>query len=192
MNNTARLLQHNAWATRVLLERCRSLTPQQLQQRFDIGPGSLHDTLRHIIGAMLRWSDRIADQPVRASIEKNPDPQTPDELLVLLDRAGRELEEVGSRRPARRDDAGGIPARALHARHRDGACAHARHTPPRAGPQHVQTPGGDGSPRPRRHRVGASHKLAPASSGSVIPDTRTHESTAGRHGPEDRSDPLRF
>ena len=106
MNNTARLLQHNAWATRVLLERCRSLTPQQFQQRFDIGPGSLHDTLRHIIGAMLRWSDRIADQPVRASIEKNPNPQTPDELLVLLDRAGRELEEVASRvdRDGRHDE----------------------------------------------------------------------------------------
>ncbi len=97
MKTTARLLQHNAWATRVLLERCRSLTSQQFQQPFDIGPGSLHDTLRHIIGAMFRWSDRIADRPVRESIEKNPTPQTPDELLALLDRAGRELEEVASR-----------------------------------------------------------------------------------------------
>lgn len=57
MNIAGRLLQHNAWATRVLLERCRSLTPQQFLQQHDIGPGSLHDTLRHIIGAMLRWSD---------------------------------------------------------------------------------------------------------------------------------------
>lgn len=106
MNIAGRLLQHNAWATRVLLERCRSLTPQQFQQGFDIGPGSLHDTLRHIIGAMLRWSDRMADRPVRASIEKNPKPQTPDELLVLLDRAGRELEEVASRvdRESRHDE----------------------------------------------------------------------------------------
>ncbi len=97
MNIAGRLLQHNAWATRVLLERCRSLTPEQFVQRYDIGPGSLHDTLRHIIGAMLRWSDRIADRPVRESVEKNPEPQTPDELLALLDRAGRELEDVVSR-----------------------------------------------------------------------------------------------
>jgi uncharacterized damage-inducible protein DinB len=107
MTMTDRLLRHNAWATRVLLERCRSLTPQQFQQRFDIGPGSLHDALRHIIGAMLRWSDRIADRPVRESIERNPTPQTPEELLALLDQAARELEEVVSRvdRDGRYDEA---------------------------------------------------------------------------------------
>jgi uncharacterized damage-inducible protein DinB len=97
MTMTDRLLRHNAWATRVLLERCRSLTPQQFQQRFDIGPGSLHDALRHIIGAMFRWSDRIADRPVRESIERQPAPRTPEELLALLDQAARELEGVASR-----------------------------------------------------------------------------------------------
>jgi uncharacterized damage-inducible protein DinB len=96
MTITDRFLQHNAWATRVLLERCRSLTSQQFHERFDIGPGSLHNTLRHVIGAMFRWADRIADRPVRESIEKNPQPQTPDELLALLAQAARELEEVVS------------------------------------------------------------------------------------------------
>lgn len=106
MTIAGRLLQHNAWATRVLLERCRSLAPQQFLQRHDIGPGSLHDTLRHIIGAMLRWSDRIADRSVRESIEKTPGPQTPDELLAVLDRAARELDEVVSRveREGRHDE----------------------------------------------------------------------------------------
>lgn len=101
-----RLLQHNTWATQALLERCRSLTPEQFQQRHDIGPGSLHDTLRHIIAAMLRWADRLADRPVRESIEKHPQPRTPDELLVLLDQAGRELAEVVSRidREGRHDE----------------------------------------------------------------------------------------
>lgn len=97
MDNEERLLRHNAWATRVLLEGCRSLTPQQFHQRFDIGPGSLHNTLRHIISVMRRWANRIADRPAGTPIEENPTLQTPDELLGLLDRINRELENVVSR-----------------------------------------------------------------------------------------------
>ena len=58
-----RLLDHNLYATRLTLETCRGLSSDQFHQRFEIGPGSLHDTLRHVVGAMLRWSDRIALLP---------------------------------------------------------------------------------------------------------------------------------
>ncbi len=91
---TDRLLLHNAWATRALLERCRALTPEQFSQRFEIGPGSLHDVLRHLIGAMRRWSDRIAGRPVRERLEKAPDLHTPDELLIVLEEAARDLQEA--------------------------------------------------------------------------------------------------
>src|SRR5688572_30271054 len=84
---------HNAWATRSMLERCRPLTREQFHQRFDLGPGSLHDTFRHIIGAMLRWSDRIAARPVRESPEKGRE-RSVDELLGMLDEAARDLEAV--------------------------------------------------------------------------------------------------
>ncbi len=94
MDVTDRLLLHNAWATRVLLERCRALTPEQFSQRFEIGPGSLHDVLRHLIGAMRRWSDRIAGRPVRERLEKAPDLHTPDELLIVLEEAARDLQEA--------------------------------------------------------------------------------------------------
>ncbi len=94
MDMTDRLVLHDSWATRVLLERCRSLTPEQFSQHFDIGPGSLHDTLRHIIGAMRRWSDRISGRTVRESIEKQPKWHTPDEFLILLAEVARELEEA--------------------------------------------------------------------------------------------------
>ena len=65
------LLAHDAWATNELLRVCESLDDSQWHRRFDIGPGSLHDTLTHIVGAMLRWADRIDGPPqtVRASIE---------------------------------------------------------------------------------------------------------------------------
>ena len=91
MTTEERLLRYNAWATRVLLDRCRSLTPEQFHQRFDIGPGSLHDALRHVISAMRRWVDRISDRPAGEPIGTA---YTPDELLALLDRVDRDLGQV--------------------------------------------------------------------------------------------------
>lgn len=62
------LLAHNLWATREILKLCAKLTPEQFLQPFPVGPaekGGLHATLKHIIGAMGRWSDRISGRPVR-------------------------------------------------------------------------------------------------------------------------------
>jgi uncharacterized damage-inducible protein DinB len=85
------LFGHNLWATDVLLRRCRTLTSEQFHQRFEIGLGSLHDTLRHIIGAMLRWADRIGERPLRDSIEKSGRTYSPDELRELLRQAHEDL-----------------------------------------------------------------------------------------------------
>jgi uncharacterized damage-inducible protein DinB len=85
--------RHNAWATRDMLERCCGLTREQFHQRFDVGPGSLHDTFRHIAGAMLRWSDRVGQRPLRESIEKGGE-LSADEMLRKLDEAARDLEAV--------------------------------------------------------------------------------------------------
>lgn len=88
------LLGHNHWATSLLVDSCAALTDEQLHRRFDIGPGTIHDTLRHIIGAMLRWADRIAARPVRPSIEDSPQPRSVGELRALLDQAAVELDTV--------------------------------------------------------------------------------------------------
>ena len=92
-----RLLRHNSWTTRQLIERARSLSPQQYVQRFDIGPGSVHDTLRHIISVMFGWADSIADRPRRPSL--GADGEGPvrhvDELIQQLDDAVKELEKTG-------------------------------------------------------------------------------------------------
>ncbi len=91
-----RLLGHNAWTTQQLLERARELSPGQYVQRFDIGPGSVHDTLLHIIDVMFGWADRIADRPRRPSLSAEGEPQvrSADELLDLLDAATQELEQT--------------------------------------------------------------------------------------------------
>lgn len=112
------LLKHNAWATRDLLRLCVKLDDEQWRRRFEIGPGSLHDTFTHIIGAMFRWADRI-DGPARAlrpSIEQSPRPTLPDgpfvqqpvvphrtvaELLKLLEEAESDLAASAARAVAR-------------------------------------------------------------------------------------------
>jgi uncharacterized damage-inducible protein DinB len=88
------LLGHNRWANRQVLERCVALTPEQFHQGFDIGPGSLHDTLTHTIGAIFRWSDRIEGVMVRASIEgRGP----MDEAAPMTRRTAGELLELNER-----------------------------------------------------------------------------------------------
>jgi predicted O-methyltransferase YrrM/uncharacterized damage-inducible protein DinB len=82
------LLRHDAWATREVLRACSGLTDEQWHRRFEIGPGSLHDALTHVVGAMLRWADRIDGPPteLRPSIEGIAR-RTPAELLALLEAA---------------------------------------------------------------------------------------------------------
>lgn len=97
------LLKHDAWATRRVLEACAGLTGPQMHTKFDIGLGTLHDNLTHIIGAMRRWADRIDERAVRPSIESrgtSTDPApTPigrsvRELMELLDEAAADLAGV--------------------------------------------------------------------------------------------------
>lgn len=94
------LMGHNTWATRVLIDDAHGLPSDSLHARFDIGPGSLHDTLRHILGAMLRWADRIGARPLRESIEKGGN-LTPQQLIERLEQADSELRAVAAEVGAR-------------------------------------------------------------------------------------------
>ena len=102
------LLGHNHWATRTILERCRTLTPEQFHEHFDIGPGTLHDTLTHITGCIFRWSDRIDTRALRPSIEHEPGATTgpmprrsPDQLIAILDNACADFAAVVARQRPR-------------------------------------------------------------------------------------------
>lgn len=101
-------LKHNAWATREVLRMCAKLDDEQWRRRFEIGPGSLHDTLTHIIGAMLRWADRVdgPERVLRPSIEKREGEKgegeamprrTVGELMLLLDQAETDLAASAAR-----------------------------------------------------------------------------------------------
>ena len=92
------LIAHNHWATRLVLDACRGLSKDQFHQSFDIGPGSLHDTVRHIIGAMWGWTDVLAGREIRDRPEEGEE-MTVDELAAMLDDAHEDLVKHASGHP---------------------------------------------------------------------------------------------
>jgi uncharacterized damage-inducible protein DinB len=93
------LLSHDHWASCRLIDACRGLASDQFHHRFDIGPGSLHDTLTHIVGAMRTWTDTLAATGLRPRLEDDGQRRTPAMLRDLLDEAHAELRREAQRRP---------------------------------------------------------------------------------------------
>lgn len=88
------LLEHNRWATRRVLDLCRNLSDEQFHRRFDVGFGSLHDTLRHILGCMRGWSDDIAGRPNRPPLKALHESFLIAEFSMLLDELSGELRTM--------------------------------------------------------------------------------------------------
>jgi uncharacterized damage-inducible protein DinB len=93
------LLSHDVWATAQILDACGKLSAERFHQRFDMGPGSLHDTLTHVVGAMRGWTDTLAEREPRPRIETDGQRRTPEQIRSLLDEAGRALAAEAGRRP---------------------------------------------------------------------------------------------
>ena len=93
------LLSHDRWATAQLLDTCDKLTPDQFHHRFDIGPGSLHDTVTHIAGAMRAWTETLGGQDPRPRLETDGQRRTPGQLRSLFEEAWREFAAEARRRP---------------------------------------------------------------------------------------------
>lgn len=93
------LLSHDRWATGQVLGACAGLTDEQFHRRFEMGPGSLHDTVTHVIGAMRIWIDTLKQVEPRPRLEDEGRRRTPGELLVLLSETWREFVAEGKRRP---------------------------------------------------------------------------------------------
>lgn len=93
------LLIQNRWATRNMLEACAALGPEQFHQRFDMGCGSLHDNLTHVLGAMRGWGDLLAGREQRPRLDEGDAKRTPDELLTLLDEISNDLEAEAKAHP---------------------------------------------------------------------------------------------
>jgi uncharacterized damage-inducible protein DinB len=88
-----RLLAHDAWTTRQLLDRCRALSDDQLDRPFDIGHRTVRATFQHIIFNMEAWSALMAGAntlPPRPP----PDGEPVTSLAERLDRAAAGLAQV--------------------------------------------------------------------------------------------------
>ena len=59
-----RLLGHNEWATARILELSRDLTDAQLDQPFDLGNGTLRETLDHIVYVIHFWTEQMLGRSV--------------------------------------------------------------------------------------------------------------------------------
>ena len=85
-----RLLAHDAWTTRQLLLIARDLSDDQLDQQFDIGPGSLRATFLHIIRNVEVWAHIMQGHADR------PDEPTDHSIPALIDRADKAHANLAS------------------------------------------------------------------------------------------------
>jgi uncharacterized damage-inducible protein DinB len=91
------LLAHNQWATRQILEACAKLTPEQFHKRFEMGPGSLHDTITHILAATRGWGDLLAGRELRPP-QQEPQRSVP-ELSTMLDELSADMSASSRKGP---------------------------------------------------------------------------------------------
>lgn len=75
---------YEAWTLRHFITRCHEVAPTQLHQPFDIGHGTLHETIVHIIRNLEIWTDLMREQPVR---QLPPLPATVEDYLQRFDPA---------------------------------------------------------------------------------------------------------
>jgi uncharacterized damage-inducible protein DinB len=93
------LLSHDRWATAQILDACGKLPAEPFHQRFDIGPGSLHDTLTHVVGAMRAWTETLAGVEPRPRLEADGQRRTPEQLRALLEETSQQFQLEARRRP---------------------------------------------------------------------------------------------
>ncbi len=93
------LLAHDKWATRQILDACANLSAEQFDQRFAIGPGSLRDTITHMLGAMRVWTQVLAGQEVGPRLEQDGQRHSPAELSALLQTIAAGLTAQAHRLP---------------------------------------------------------------------------------------------
>lgn len=82
-----RLLEHDRWTTRRVLDLAATLTEAQLDQEFDLGHRTLRHTLRHLVGNIEIWTDLMMGRPIQ------PDPDAPPTLSELRRRWAHALDE---------------------------------------------------------------------------------------------------
>jgi uncharacterized damage-inducible protein DinB len=82
-----RLLGHDAWTTRQLLDRGRALPDLLLDQPFEFGHGGVRETALHMVGNVEVWTDLMLARPIRRDHAR----VSMDQLLARHDAAYAEF-----------------------------------------------------------------------------------------------------
>lgn len=89
-----RLLRHDAWTTRELLQRCQQLTDDEVDREFDLGHRSVRATLLHLIWNMEVWGDLMGGREVNPIGDPRRQLTSVSQMIERLDRATAILEQV--------------------------------------------------------------------------------------------------
>lgn len=87
------MVAHDHWATHNVIRACEGLGEEKLHRRFEMGLGSLHATIVHMIGAVQGWSDALAMRAQRPWIDEKTR-RTPAQLLAEYAAAAAEFTAV--------------------------------------------------------------------------------------------------
>jgi uncharacterized damage-inducible protein DinB len=93
------LLSLDRWATAQMLDACGRLGEEQFHQRFEMGPGSLHDAMTHVISAMRAWTESLAGLESGPRLQDDGRRRTAGELRALHDEASAKFAAEVGRRP---------------------------------------------------------------------------------------------
>jgi uncharacterized damage-inducible protein DinB len=86
-----RLLAHDSWTTRLVLQCAGDLPNEALDREFDIGLRSVRATVDHIVFNMEVWSDLMAGDAVQIDMGTRAEDRTVAALLERLDKAAAKL-----------------------------------------------------------------------------------------------------
>lgn len=86
-----RLLGHDAWTTRRMLDCAGALPDAALDQDFDLGLRTVRATLQHLVRNMEVWTDLLSGGSLRPDSGREPAGRTVAALKVRLDRAAADL-----------------------------------------------------------------------------------------------------
>ncbi len=67
-----RLLAHDAWTTALLIECARELDDSQLDRALDIGPGTVRNTLAHVVRNTEVWAALMSGDAVPPALGDRP------------------------------------------------------------------------------------------------------------------------
>jgi uncharacterized damage-inducible protein DinB len=93
------LLTHDRWATRNVLLACEPLSGEQFHRKFEMGFGSLHAILTHVLSATIGWSKNLERSVTTARPDADGVQRTPTELLALHTVIYDEFESIARAHP---------------------------------------------------------------------------------------------